>query len=92
MQSLREFEAALEIVKLFRIVQIAVLHLYLIWTPVQFLERAIVLQRRTKTPATPEMELFLRLDNGYKPLTNATKRFILNASMALLDPPLWNSC
>ena len=47
MQSLREFEAALEIVKLFKIVQIAVLHLYLIRTPVQILERAIVLQRRT---------------------------------------------
>ena len=41
----------------------------------------------SRTAATPRMERFVIIVNGWKPLTIITKRSILDAT-AVLDPPL----
>ena len=43
-----------------------------------------------KTPATPKMEFFVALIDGWRPQTNGTKSFILDVAMDL-GTALWNN-
>ena len=52
--------------------QTAVLQLYFIWP------------HWSRTPANPEMEFFVTLVTGWKPLTNPTKGFLLHVAMVFL--------
>ena len=63
-------------------VSTTVLQLYLIWTPAQILEHVIEFQRWLKTPATPMVEFFVTLVDGWRSQTNnTTTNFILDTAI-----------